>query len=420
MNKKDILYLVISVLTGLYISESIHAAAPIELAKVFYHKAPVAKKNIRNIKSTQQNQLELGKVVLYFSSQPDIINTQVHNSQEHIMKIIFNNIDSTKSHDLIKQLNAIKGQGYHLSASLSQHVAGDTQKAPSSLELLVKYDYKKVHVECERYDAISSYKSVVISLYNKDVLDNIQKKESSILRVAEKKKSSIIAAAPVLSAPMFSVIVDCGHGGHDSGAIGSTGLTEKEVTLAVGREVKKMLASHGITAYMTRSSDEYKGLDERTLFANTMADADLFISIHANAASNKNAQGIETYCLKPDLFTSLVNNNYLNIGLEPGYLDHKKVVHQCLLERYNDSDRCAHLVHNHCLAGSCASGYTIVDRGVKYSVPQVLLGTYKPAILVELGYISHPNEEQLLATTGYQKVCAQGIVNGIISYFKSY
>lgn len=192
------------------------------------------------------------------------------------------------------------------------------------------------------------------------------------------------------------IVLDFGHGGHDSGARGGQ-IYEKDVVRKVGLKLAKLLSDKGYRVHLTRENDEFVPLDRRTYFANLYTNASLFVSLHANHANRSEVVGIETHCLDDALLKKLEPFSEFD---ELSFNSH--------------NIRLAQIVHNHLL--DAAAKYGATDRKVKKSVAQVLLGVEIPAILIELGFLSNPQEAQLLNSPDYQFQLAQGIYHGINSY----
>jgi len=157
--------------------------------------------------------------------------------------------------------------------------------------------------------------------------------------------------------------------------------------------------------YMTRTTDCTRALDERTTYANNY-NADLFISIHANYAPNGSAEGIETFCFKPDL---LQIKYPLHDGISAQTVQHM------IDHRYAQSEQLAHIVHKHVLQG-VQQQVPVRDRLVKHAVSQVLLGAHMPAILVEVGFLSNEQEAKRLADNQYVAQLAYGMCKGVCAY----
>lgn len=175
---------------------------------------------------------------------------------------------------------------------------------------------------------------------------------------------------------MKRICLDPGHGGEDPGAVGRSGLKEKDINLQVALKVAEQLIEK-YAVNMTRVDDEYVSLSKRCEIAN-QSKSQLFVSIHCNAAENTGANGIETY-------------------------------------HYYASDRGRHLARG--IQWGLIALTDRKDRGVKEAGFQVLRGTVMPAALVELGFISNDEEEKLLQNEEYQVACAKSIVRGIEEFF---
>ena len=222
------------------------------------------------------------------------------------------------------------------------------------------------------------------------------------------------------------IVIDPGHGGHSSGAVGPTGYKEKDLVLAVAKEVKKILEKEKrISVVMTREKDVFKGLGERTALANKIK-ADLFVSIHANAVWGKKrrkmARGIETYFLgeaQTDEDRALAIKENEDIKYESEYADAAILelilsdLTQSLYQK--ESHNLASLIQNKLIA---TTGWT--DRGVKQNNYYVLRLCYMPAVLVEIGFVSHPEEERLLKRPERQREIAREIAEGIKEYIRKH
>ncbi len=218
----------------------------------------------------------------------------------------------------------------------------------------------------------------------------------------------------------YRVVIDAGHGGKDTGAIYNNKI-EKFIVFSIASKLKKRLKEKGFKVYMTRDDDTFVKLPKRTEFANNKK-ADIFVSIHANAAPTKEERdifkGIEVYYLSPaktqrakeaaekenavmfegkDLYTK---NEYLSL------LNREKIV---------ESHKLGLDVSNKILK-SVRSKFNIVNGGVKPANFWVLVGAQMPAILVETGYITHPKEGENLMNNYYKELLAKGIADGIERY----
>ena len=216
-----------------------------------------------------------------------------------------------------------------------------------------------------------------------------------------------------------TIVIDPGHGGKDTGAIGCNGLYEKNVVLDVGLRLRKIIKKHfKCKVVMTRDKDVFIPLDERPAIA-VQNDADLFISIHANASRDPSAHGIETYLLnltkdrnimevaERENMTELKSMGPLEAILKDLILDSKR----------DDSLRLAHCVQS-CLISDLHK-YDVKNKGVKQGPFLVLYGASMPSILTEVGFITNPREEARLASPEYRQLIARAIFDGIRKYLKN-
>lgn len=213
------------------------------------------------------------------------------------------------------------------------------------------------------------------------------------------------------------IVIDPGHGGHDTGTIGPTGVMEKDVVLEVGLRLARLLEEEGSEVVMTRYDDTFIPLEERTAIANEKA-ADLFISIHANASHDQSARGIETY--------------YLNFNSNPEALEvaarenatSQQSVHElrdlikkiALTEKVEESRDFATEVQREVHSRLVKASGKQKDRGVKKAPFVVLIGANMPSILAEISFLTNPKDERLLKQPEYLQKIAQALHEGVIHY----
>ena len=191
------------------------------------------------------------------------------------------------------------------------------------------------------------------------------------------------------------VYLDAGHGGYDPGA-SYFGISEKSLTLAIQSRVKAKLESEGYQVVTTRTSDTYVDLTDRSRAANA-SESDIFVSIHINASGSSAAQGIETYYYQPYAeYPSRINATY-----------HANPT------RLSMSDTLANAIQSSLINATGAQ-----NQGVKRQTFAVLRETTAPAVLLELGFLSNPQEAARLNTSAYQETLANAIVAGIKSYYE--
>ena len=191
------------------------------------------------------------------------------------------------------------------------------------------------------------------------------------------------------------VYLDAGHGGYDPGA-SYFGISEKSLTLAIQSRVKAKLEAEGYQVVTTRTSDTYVDLTDRSRAANA-SESDIFVSIHINASGSSAAQGIETYYYQPYAeYPSRINAAY-----------HANPT------RLSMSDTLANAIQSSLINATGAQ-----NQGVKRQTFAVLRETTAPAVLLELGFLSNPQEAARLNTSAYQETLANAIVAGIKSYYE--
>lgn len=218
-----------------------------------------------------------------------------------------------------------------------------------------------------------------------------------------------------------TIVIDPGHGGKDPGAIGRGGLREKEVALDVALRLEKLLKSNcDCRVLLTRRTDIFIPLEERTAFANTN-DASLFISIHANSNKKRNVSGVETYFLSParskDEGYVAAQENMMNMESDNEDTNDLAFILYDMqsTDKINESSRMAAMVQQALVKG-LQPRHRSHDHGVKQAMFYVLHGARMPSVLVETSFISNPNEEKLLRSDAYRQQIAQGIADGVTGY----
>ena len=216
------------------------------------------------------------------------------------------------------------------------------------------------------------------------------------------------------------ILIDAGHGGHDPGAK-TAGVTEAELVLDVALELEKLLLKQaGVEVILTRRDNSYIPLEERTAMANRLG-ADLFLSIHANASSNRNARGVETYFLN---FAQNAEAEAIaareNAGSTQTMRNLPDLVRTIALNNKIDESRdFATKVQSSLYAGLRKTNKQARNLGVKQAPFQVLIGATMPSILVEISFITNAQEGTLLKSGAYRTQIAQGLAEGIRKYRQS-
>jgi N-acetylmuramoyl-L-alanine amidase len=223
--------------------------------------------------------------------------------------------------------------------------------------------------------------------------------------------------------PVRRVVVDAGHGGHDAGAVGPTGVREKDVTLAIARRLASRLEAAGYEVLLTRRDDRYLALEERTAFANAHR-GDLFISVHANAHPRRDRRGVETYVLNvaDDRYAARLaarENGALRDEAGEGR-EVRRILSDLDAQASSDaSRRLAGLVQREVLSATRSSAGETRDLGVKSALFYVLLGARMPAVLVETAFLSNRVEERRLRDPRFQEAVAASIARGVRSFARS-
>jgi N-acetylmuramoyl-L-alanine amidase len=214
------------------------------------------------------------------------------------------------------------------------------------------------------------------------------------------------------------IVIDPGHGGHDTGTIGPKGLEEKDLVLEVSRRLGKLLEARlGAEVVYTRKDDTFIPLETRTAIAN-QARADLFVSIHANSSRDTAARGVETYYLN---FTS--SPEALEVAARENAVSEKSIYELqdlvkkiALKEKIEESREFAWDVQQSLHSGLAVKSPAIRDRGVKKAPFIVLIGANMPSILAEISFVSNPTDEHRLATSEYRQRIAESLYRGIAKY----
>ena len=214
------------------------------------------------------------------------------------------------------------------------------------------------------------------------------------------------------------IVIDPGHGGHDTGTIGPNGLEEKDLVLEVGRRLGKLLETRlGAEVVYTRKDDTFIPLETRTAVAN-QARADLFVSIHANSSHDADARGVETYYLN---FTS--SPEALEVAARENAVSEKSIYELqdlvkkiALKEKIEESREFAGDVQESLHSGLAVKSPAIRDRGVKKAPFIVLIGANMPSILAEISFVSNPTDEHRLETSEYRQRIAESLYRGIAKY----
>ena len=362
----------------------------VSLNKVYHH--------------TTQNPvcLERANVSFYFSRDPQL--QEVKNKKNYDTKsftFFFPKAVITKGEceEMVRRLNSYS-DCYTINMT-------EVVKPIKGIKLVFNIDPNKFLVGYERFDSIGLQKGIVFRLFNKDLLKQLEQVNNQPVLRTLWHTGSVRRSLGEVGKPCIAI--DSGHGGPDCGAIGCGGVQEKDICLAIGTAVGNLLEQHGCSVVLTRKSDCGVGLDERTSYANNN-HADLFVSIHANYAASPRAVGVETFYLQPHL----LKQNFSNLS------DQENSDVTCMRSQRADSScALAQSVQRHVCDAVAMFHDEPIDRKVKHSVSQVLLGAQMPAILIEVGFVSHAKEAVLLSSVQYQNCVAHAICDGVLSAIRS-
>jgi N-acetylmuramoyl-L-alanine amidase len=214
------------------------------------------------------------------------------------------------------------------------------------------------------------------------------------------------------------IVIDAGHGGHDSGTIGVDGIEEKDVVLDVALRLGKMLHERlGAEIIYTRSDDTFIPLETRTAIANK-AQADLFLSIHANSSNDASARGVETYYLnftsQPDALEVAARENAVSDQSVYQLSDLVKKI--ALKEKIDESREFAMDVETSLFSGLQRGNAGLKNRGVKKAPFVVLIGANMPSILAEISFVTNPRDARQLGQPEYRQRVAESLYKGVAKY----
>ena len=231
--------------------------------------------------------------------------------------------------------------------------------------------------------------------------------------------------AKAAGSPIKRVVIDAGHGGHDTGTISGNGMREKDLVLDVARRLRAYIKNNypEVEVIMTRDSDRFVALEERTAIANSR-HADLFISIHANASPSRVASGVETFFLSPDRapaedLQAAARENARLASDKTSEKPEPMFASVTVGNRVAESRELARYIQAGLVRGiGAASPRTGMNRGVKHAPFVVLLGAAMPSVLAEVSFLSNPKDEALLQTGQFRERVAASLFAGLNAYLK--
>ncbi|MBN2189284.1 MAG: N-acetylmuramoyl-L-alanine amidase [Chitinispirillaceae bacterium] len=258
---------------------------------------------------------------------------------------------------------------------------------------------------------------------------------NTILVSLKPKKSAEEAKKPAAAAGggICTIVIDPGHGGKDPGAIGPGGTMEKDVTLKIARHLRDLFKkTKGVKVYLTRESDEFVTLADRTRMANAWK-ADLFVSIHVDAMpvdrenrGRKTTKGYKVYFLsqaknEDDKLVAMRENAVIGLEEKPQHYNAlKNVLVDLAGNEYLRESQDLSILIDRQLETSMGRKIRRLQRGIGQANFWVLNGAYMPSILIECGFISHPSEEQVIAEKSFQKEMANAIYQAVMDFASKY
>ncbi len=283
------------------------------------------------------------------------------------------------------------------------------QKTSSTVRVVADLDFKKAYY---RVWHLPDPFRIIIDIYPSKLPRLPQPPQPA------KSGSSIIRQ---LGLGIQRVVIDPGHGGKDPGCVGQSGLQEKKIVLDVATRLKKILESkENLEVTMTRESDIYLDPESRTVIAN-QKQADLFISIHANANRSRKLSGIESFYLNFSQDPSVIETAARENATSTKNISEMKDIIEKIVQNSKivESKELAESIQNSLVKSLSQKYSNVKSLGVKGGPFWVLIGGEMPSVLVEISHLSNPTEEKRLESSQYRQQVAQGIYEGIIEYVNS-
>lgn len=255
---------------------------------------------------------------------------------------------------------------------------------------------------------------------NPELAEGAARPTVGIPRAADTTAEGRMSLTRALGLKPGRIVIDAGHGGHDTGSVGGRGLREKDVVLDIAKRLGTLLETRlGADVVQTRDSDVFVELEERTRVANE-GDADLMISIHCNSARTSSVRGIETYYL------SLTSDPWaLSVASQENATSNRSIheLHDLVTEitlgdKTEESRELATRIQSSLYRGVAKHSSRIRDRGIRKAPFVVLVGARVPAVLVEIGFISNRYDEGLMRKSSFRQEVAEYLFEGIAGYMR--
>ena len=406
--KKDVLQRLIKTANTLKLDSKGYQKELSTLQKSTFSNLKTPKTQTKKV-TTPKQKVVTKKLNIYSKYLPKL--THISNKIDRL-ELIF---DKTLSSQDIKtfQLRGKKNyrEVFDIKAVLSYASKIKTPQALDDLRV-AQYSAKVLRIVFQKKAAIKSR----IVLHNNTIelfYNSKPRKKAVVMKQANSKSYKKILTNDKV------IVIDPGHGGKDSGAIGGKRKYEKNAVLQIALRAGKILQKRGYKIYYTRSRDIFIRLRSRTQYANKKG-ADLFLSIHANASRKKLLHGVETFFLSPDRsnrskgVAALENKSDIK---DMDYFSKQTFLNVFNREKIISANKLALDVQQGMLNKLKSKYGSVRDGGVREAPFWVLVGAQMPAILIETGYITNTTERIRLFNSHYQDLLAKGIADGIDSYF---
>ena len=381
-----------------------------------------AKKQIKTAKKQKKNNKTCTVTGLRFWSNPNYTRIVIDADREtsYVHRLLRKDPSIKKPQRLYVDLkNSILGKTTEKRIPINDNLLSNTragQHTPDSVRVVVDIKSFKNY----KIFSLKNPFRIVIDVRGKDT-GTTYKAGSKVIPSKKNGKITTSALAKQLALGVNRIVIDPGHGGRDYGAPGYLkGVHEKSVVLNIGKKLaKKIREKLGCEVILTRNGDKYLTLEERTAIANTK-NADLFISLHTNAARNRRAYGIETYFLNLATDDDAILVAARENATSTKNISDLQTILSDLMQnaKINESSRLAVHVQEAMYKHMKKKYSRIKNKGVKQAPFYVLLGAQMPSILIETSFISNPRECKRLNNSRYQDHLCDAIVNGIRSYIK--
>lgn len=379
--------------------------------KKWYVPLDLIKKIAENIYNTNYFWNPHSEIIIVGYDESNLLKIDIENTEKSEKVIFAGRLDSDYR---VTEENSSIGIKF-LSKSLitppfSQDINDDFIKSiyykAAQNEGMYVLELKTKNILYDIYESDNGKKLIIE--FPKQSKEKEKKKETKPAEPPEEKQKT-----PVQQNLFATIVIDPGHGGDETGAIGPKGSFEKDITLSIARKIKSHLETKlGLKVFLTRDQDKTLGLVERTAIANNLK-ANIFLSIHANASYRKIASGAETYFLTLEATdeetlslakqeNKAPNSNSTNTDLNLILWDLAQTEH------LQESSQLAEIIQE-----ELNKDLNIKNRGIKQAPFRVLMGADMPAVLIEIGFITNPKEEELLNQDDYQKMLANSILRSI-------